>query len=169
MQTTSDAVAIAKTQIGYREGKTGTHWNNVNKYAGPLGFANGQAWCDTFAQFLLWLTGVAVPDGSRSASCAASCAAYKKAGRFTEYPVIGAIVFYGAGGGTHCGIVTGYDDDHVYTVEGNTNTTGAAEGDGVYSRARLRRDSYVYGYGVPFYHSTGSSPDPKWHGRDLSK
>lgn len=169
MLTPADSIAIARTQVGYHEGKTGTHWNNINRYAPSLGFANGQAWCDTFAQFILWLVGVNVPAGSRSASCAASVTAYKHAGRFTEYPVVGAIAFFGPAGGTHCGIVTGYDADHVHTIEGNTNTTGSPEGDGVYAKTRLRRDTYVYGYGVPYYHATGDSPDPKWHGRDLSR
>lgn len=169
MQTPGDVIAIAKTQVGYHEGRTGAHWNNINKYAPSLGFANGQAWCDTFANFLLWLAGVSVPPGAKSAGCAASVAAYKKAGRWTEYPVTGAEVFYGAGGGEHCGIVTGWDDTHVFTIEGNTNDSGSAEGDGVYAKTRVRRDAYVYGYGVPYYHAKGQSPDPKWRERDLSK
>jgi hypothetical protein len=169
MQTTGDVVAIAKTQVGYHEGRSGAHWNNVQKYAPSLGFANGQAWCDTFVNFLFWLADVAVPAGAKSAGCAVSAAAYKRAGRWTEYPVVGAEVFYGPGGGTHCGVVTGYDDTHIHTIEGNTNINGSAEGDGVYVKTRLRRDTYVYGYGVPYYHSTGVSPDPHWNGRDLSR
>lgn len=169
MLTTTDAIAAAKTQLGYQEGKKNGHWDNIQKYAPALGFSNGLAWCDTFANFIFWLVGVTVPPGAKSAGCAASVAAYKKAGRWTLYPVVGAQVFYGPGGGEHTGIVTGYDDTHVFTIEGNTNTSGSAEGDGVYAKTRVRRDDYVYGYGVPYYHSTGKSPDTKWSGRDLSK
>jgi hypothetical protein len=169
MYKTSDTIAIAKTQIGYHEGKSGSHWNNLQKYAKPLGFTNGLAWCDTFVQVLFWLAGVSVPTGSKSAGCEVSCAAYKRAGRFTEYPVVGAIVFFGPHGGTHCGIVTSYDDVHVHTIEGNTNTTGSSEGDGVYAKTHVRRDDYVYGYGVPYYHGKANSPDPHWHGREMSK
>jgi hypothetical protein len=169
MKTYQDAISVAKTQVGYHEGKTGTHWNNIQHFAPSIGFTQGLAWCATFVQFLYWLTGTAVPTGAKSASCAAAVKAYKAAGRWTEYPVTGAQIFFGPGGGTHCGIVTGWDDTHVFTIEGNTNTTGSPEGDGVYVKTRTRRDTYVYGYGVPYFDSEGASPDPKWHGRDLSK
>lgn len=172
MYLTTDAIAVAKTQAGYHEGQKAGHWDNVEKYATMLpGFswAQGQPWCAVFAQFIIWFVGVNVPAGARSASCGASVAAYQRAGRFTEYPVLGAQVFYGKNGGEHCGLVIAYDDTYVYAVEGNTNTTGGAEGDGVYTKKRARRDAYVYGYGVPYYHSKGQSPDAHWNGRDLSK
>lgn len=169
MQKTEDAIAAARTQLGYHEGRKNGHWDNVQKYAPVLGFANGQAWCDAFANFIFWLVGAAVPPGAQAAGCAASVVAYKKAGRWTEYPVIGAAVFYGAGGGDHCGVVVGYDDNNVTAIEGNTNSNGSAEGDGVYEKVRPRRSAYVYGYGVPYYRSTGKSADPHWNGRDLSK
>jgi hypothetical protein len=169
MHTTGDATAAARTQLGYHEGESAGHWNNIQKYAPVLGFANGQAWCDTFANFIFWLVGATVPPGAKSAGCLASVAAYKKAGRWTLYPVVGAQVFYGTGGGEHTGIVIGYDDTNVTAIEGNTNTNGSAEGDGVYQKVRARRSPYVYGYGIPYYKSTGHSPDPHWQGRDLSK
>lgn len=167
----SGSIHLAQSQVGYHEGYAAGHWNNVQKYSEQvpgLGWSDGQPWCATFVQWCLWQDGVNVPSGARSASCGASVAAYKAAGRFTEYPVTGAQIFFGAGGGEHCGIVTGWDGTNVFTVEGNTSGSGGAEGDGVYVRQHVRRDAYVYGYGVPFYHSKGSSPDPKWNGRDLS-
>lgn len=172
MHQVSDAVSVAKSQVGYQEGRKGNDWDNNEKYAAMLpGFATyqNQPWCAVFAQFVFWFVGVDVPTGAKSASCAVSVAAYKKAKRWTEYPVTGAQVFYGPGGGEHCGIVTSWDDTYVYTVEGNTNTNGSAEGDGVYSKKRVRRDTYVYGYGIPYYSGKGSSPDPAWNGRSLAK
>ena len=172
MFTVSSASYIAKSQLAYHEGQTGGHWNNDQKYSDQLpGFkwSDGQPWCCTFVHWCLWQVGVPVPAGAQSASCATSCAAYKNAGRFTEYPVLGAQAFYGPHGGSHTGLVVAYDDTWITTVEGNTNTTGSSEGDGVYQKQRRRRDAYVYGYGVPYYHGVGQSPDPKWNGRDLSK
>jgi hypothetical protein len=173
MYTPADAIAVARSQEGYHEGRTASgHWNNVEKFATLLpgmSWAQGQPWCAVFAHFVVWFVGVSVPPGALSASCGASVSAFKAHGRFTEYPVAGAIVFYGKDGAEHCGIVSTYDDTYVYTVEGNTNTSGGAEGDGVYAKKRVRRDNYVYGYGVPYYHATGHSPDPHWNGRDLTK
>lgn len=171
MHQPKDAIAVGNSQLGYHEGYAAGHWNNVEKFANLIpGFAwaQGQPWCAVYAQFLLWFVGVDVPAGARSASCAASVLAYKKAGRFTEYPIIGGQVFFGHNGGEHTGIVTSYDATYVYTNEGNTNSSGGAEGDGVYAKKRVRRDAYVYGYGVPYYDAKGDSADPHWNGRDLA-
>lgn len=172
MYTAADAIAIATSQVGYHEGKSNGHWNNDQKYSDQLpGFAwsDKQPWCDTFANWCFWQAGVAVAVGAQSAGCLASVAAYKKAGRFTDYPGIGFQVFYGTGGGTHTGIVYNYDDTYIYTIEGNTNDDGSAEGDGVYKKKRLRKVAYVYGYGVPYYKGKAKSADPKWNGKELSK
>jgi hypothetical protein len=172
MKTVADAVAIATSQVGYKEGKTGTRNNNDQKYSDQLpGFAwsDFKAWCATFVQWSLWQVGVSVPDGARSASCANSVAAYKKAGRFSEYPGVGFQVFFGANGGTHTGLVYKYDDTYIYTIEGNTNNDGSAEGDGVYKKKRLRKVAYVYGYGIPYYSGKAKSADPKWTGKELSR
>lgn len=172
MFTTRAVNRIAKSQIGYHEGYSNGHWNNDQKYSKTLpGFAwsDDQPWCATFVQWCLYHTGVTVPTGARSASCATSVKAYKTAGRFTEYPVIGGQIFFGQNGGTHTGLVYDYDDVYVYTVEGNTNTSGSPEGDGVYERKHLRKSTYVYGYGIPYYHGKAETPDPKWLGKELSK
>jgi hypothetical protein len=61
-----------------------------------------------------------------------------------------------------------YDDTYIYTIEGNTNDDGSAEGNGVYKRKRLRKVDYVYGYGIPYYSGKAKSADPKWNGKELS-
>lgn len=170
MYTVTSAIQVAKSQLSYHEGRTGSKWNNDQKYSDQLpGFAwsDKQPWCATYVQWCLWQVGVEVPSGARSASCELSCNAYRKAGRFTEWPVLGAQVFYGPRGGTHTGIVVDFDEVWVVAVEGNTNDNGSAEGDGVYLKQRRRRDEYVYGYGLPYYRSTAKTPDPKWNGKNL--
>lgn len=173
MYKAESAIEIATSQVGYREGrKTNGDWNNDQKYSDQLpGFAwsDFQAWCATFAQWCLWQVGVAVPPGARSAGCAISVAAYKRAGRFTEYPGKGFQVFFGPHGGTHTGIVQSYDATYIYTIEGNTNDNGSPEGNGVYKKKRLRKSEYVYGYGIPYYSGKAQSADPKWNGKELSQ
>lgn len=170
----SSALKLAESQVGYKEGKSSAgRPNNNQKYSDQLpGFAwsDQQPWCATFVQWVLWQVGVSVPTGARSASCRTSCDAYKKARRFTEYPVKGAQIFFGPNGGTHTGIVTRWDDTYVWTIEGNTNTSGSPEGDGVYAKRRTRRDPYVYGYGIPYYENdNGNTPDPVWRNKSLGR
>lgn len=166
------AIEIATSQVGYREGRSGTGYNNDQKYSDQLpGFdwSDKQPWCATFYQWCLWQVGVTVPAGARSASCQYSAKAYKSAGRFTEYPGVGFQVFFGTNGGTHTGMVYRYDDEFIYTIEGNTNEDGSPEGNGVYKKRRPRKTAYVYGYGIPYYEGKAISADPKWTGKELSK
>jgi hypothetical protein len=163
--TAADVIRIAKGEVGYHEGFSDGHWNNKQKYSGAvpgLEWSDYQAWCATFASWCFQQAGM--PKGSYpvTASCALAVAWWKEAARFSEYPAIGAQVFFGAGGGAHTGLVYAYDGDFIYTVEGNTNTSGSAEGDGVYLKKRARRDAYVYGYGYPNYPGGIVTADPNW-------
>jgi hypothetical protein len=160
----SKVLALAEGEVGYHEGQANGHWNNKEKYAAEvpgLAWADYQAWCATFVSWLAYKGGVSelFP---RTASCLTGVAWFKKAGRFSEYPAVGAQVFYGPGGGEHTGIVVSYDADFIYTIEGNTNDNGSAEGDGVYKKKRSRRDAHTYGYGYPKYAEGIVSADPKF-------
>lgn len=165
----ADVIALARTQLGYREGYSNGHWNNIEKYAGDtpgLSWANGQAWCAVFVSWLMYKNNVI--GYKSSASVAAFRDYYKSQNRFSEYPAIGAVVIYGRNGNVHTGIVTGYNNTFVYDISGNTNTNGSAEGDGVYAKAHSRRDPYVYGYGLPQYDTPYTSADPKFNGKILN-
>lgn len=164
MSAVSRILAIAKGEVGYREGKSGGHYNNHQKYSPEvpgLEWSQNQAWCATFVSWCAMKAGLAdlYP---RTASCWTGVQWFKQRGRFSEYPAIGAQVFFGSGGGTHTGLVYDYDDTYVYTIEGNTNDSGSAEGNGVYKKKRRRRDAYVYGYGYPAFPEGIQSADPKW-------
>ncbi|MFC9191432.1 peptidoglycan-binding protein [Streptomyces cyaneofuscatus] len=164
----ADVLKVAKAEVGTQETRANGRWVNDSKYNKWYGRIPGYGrdgmdypWC------AVWVAWVADKAGAkalypRTASCAVGVAWFRKAGRFSEYPAIGAQVFFGAGGGTHTGIVYDYDDTWIYTYEGNTNTSGSAEGDGVYARKRMRRDSYVYGYGYPAFAEGIRSADPAW-------
>ncbi|MGY5131283.1 GH25 family lysozyme [Streptomyces nigrescens] len=152
-------IRIAKAENGYREGV-----NNKQKFSPAvpsLEWSQNQAWCATFVSWVALKAGAAslFP---RTASCLAGVAWFKARKRFSEYPAIGAQAFYGAGGGVHTGLVYDYDGTYIYTVEGNTNDNGGAEGNGVYLKKRARRDAHVYGYGYPGYPEGIKSADPAW-------
>ncbi|MFD5069132.1 peptidoglycan-binding protein [Streptomyces sp. NPDC058369] len=148
-------LSIAKGEVGTHETRANGHWVNDSKYNKWFGKIPGYPrdgydypWC---AVFVSWCADKAGQKNlyPRTASCLTAVNWFKNKGRFSEYPAIGAQIFYGSGGASHTGIVYKFDATYVYTYEGNTNTNGSAEGDGVYDRKRTRRDSYVYGYGYP--------------------
>lgn len=161
-------IRIAKAEVGYREGRNASgSYNNDQKYSDQtpgLEWSDRQAWCQTFQSWLAMKAGSASYE-PRTASCRTACDWFKQRGRFSEYPAIGAQVFFGAGGGSHVGRVWKYDADYVWTIEGNTNDNGSAEGNGVYLRKRARRDSYLHGYGMPTFPEGVITADPSLKGK----
>jgi len=157
-------VNLLRSQTGYHEGRDQNgNWNNIQKYSPAtlgLEWSQGQAWCATFTAW------GADELGAReawpiTASCYTAVQWWKKAGRWTEYPVLGAPFYLGSVGQDHVGVVHGYDENSIYTVEGNTNAGGGFQGDGVYERVRARRGSgSPYGYGVPAFAEGTISADP---------
>lgn len=168
MSNVSKILAVAKAEVGTKETRSGGHWVNDSKYNKWYGRIPGYPrngydypWCAVFVAWVADKAGLAslYP---KTAGCATAVAWFKNKGRFSEYPAVGAQVFFGSGGGTHTGIVYDYDDTYIYTYEGNTNASGGAEGDGVYAKKRARRDAYVYGYGYPLFAEGIKSADPKY-------
>ncbi|MEU1074303.1 MULTISPECIES: CHAP domain-containing protein [unclassified Streptomyces] len=169
--TAADVIKVAKAEVGTHETQSGGHWVNDSKYNRWFGRipgydrdGYGYPWC---AAFVAWCADKAGAASlyPKTAGCEVAVEWFKRAKRFSEYPAVGAQVFYGPGGGTHTGIVYDYDEDpsgYIYTIEGNTNLDGSAEGDGVYLRKRLRRSDNVYGYGYPKFADGIKSADPAW-------
>ncbi|MEV5875761.1 LysM peptidoglycan-binding domain-containing protein [Streptomyces sp. NPDC052101] len=100
----------------------------------------------------------------RTASVYTAMEWFKQRGRWSAYPAIGAMCIYGTSGSTHTGICYAYDETYIYTVEGNTSLTNDANGNKVMRRQRLRRDSYVHGYGYPAYVEGITTADPSKKG-----
>lgn len=168
MTTAEQVIAVAKAEVGYREGYVNGRWNNDQKYSNEtpgLEWSDYQAWCQTFQSWVFMRAGAAEL-APRTASCWTAVQWFKARKRFSEYPAVGAQVFFGSGGASHVGLVHSYDEDFVYTVEGNTNTSGSPEGNGVYLRKRARRDPYLYGYGYPDYVGGIKSADPAWQNQN---
>lgn len=166
MSVVSTLLAIAKGEVGYHEGRSGGHWNNIEKYAAQVpGLAwvssSGSPWCAVFVSWCAMKAGLADLYPC-TASTDAGAAWFKQRGQWSEYPAVGAQIFFGVNGNMdHTGIVRDFDDTNVYTVEGNTNTNGSVEGDGVYLKQHLRADPRVQGYGYPAGIITRSA-DPKF-------
>ncbi|GJF34893.1 hypothetical protein KNE206_75930 [Kitasatospora sp. NE20-6] len=159
-------------EAGYKEGP-----DNHNKYAkeliaagkAPAGWQN-VAWCYVFQSWGTWKSGL--EDYCKlSAFCPDGVTYYKHKGWWSDFPMIGAEVFYGTAGeqwgagGSHIERVHRFDQEHIWTIGGNTNLTGASNGDGVYKRGPIRRrEVRVYGYGCPPFPEGRLSADPRWGG-----
>ncbi|MGW0578752.1 hypothetical protein ACWD25_22925, partial [Streptomyces sp. NPDC002920] len=162
----AQVIAVAKSQVGYREGYAEGGWNNITRYAdevpGLSGY-QGQSWCMTFTSWVAMRAGV--PSiFPRGVDCSAGVTWFTSAARWSWYPALGAQVFYGTSGQDHTGIVYAYDATFIWTIEGNTSDTGSNEGDGVYLRKRKRADAVVYGYGLPAYAEGVVTADPALSG-----
>jgi hypothetical protein len=164
MTVCNSVLTIAKAQVGYREGYSGGNWNNIEKYAPQvpgLEWAQGQPWCAVFVSWVAMKAGAAALY-PRTASVVAAEAWWKQAGRWSEYPAVGAQVIFGTSGHTHTGIVIAYDATTITTVEGNTNNDGSAEGNGVYLKTRPRTDPWITGYGYPKFPEGIHAADPAY-------
>ncbi|MFJ5923842.1 hypothetical protein ACIQF6_14715 [Kitasatospora sp. NPDC092948] len=158
-------VGLLLGQVGQHEGRDpdGT-WNNRQRYSREtpgLEWSDGQPWCATFEAWGAHRTGM---DNlwPMTASCLDAVAWWQQRGRWSAYPVLGGPFYLGTGGSSHTGVVVAYDATTITTVEGNSNSGGSPEGDGVYRRTRAR--SSVYGYGVPAYPEGTVSADPRLGG-----
>ncbi|MCB5164565.1 hypothetical protein LG634_06920 [Streptomyces bambusae] len=160
----TEYVNLLRSQAGYHEGRDANgNWNNVQKFSpatAGLEWSQGMAWC---AVFTAW---GADELGERSswpitASCSTAVHWWKRAGRWTDHPVLGGPFYLGTTGQDHVGVVYAYDADSIWTVEGNTNANGSPQGDGVYLRVRPRRGrGSPYGYGVPAFAEGTTCADP---------
>ncbi|SDK48019.1 CHAP domain-containing protein, partial [Streptomyces indicus] len=141
-----------RSYIGYKEGP------DNDTIFGAWYPMNHQPWCAMFISYCAAKTDNAdiIP---KYASCAVGVDWFRDRGKFDSTPTVGAIVFYGAGGGEHTEIVESFTSSSITTIGGNTNNDGSANGDGVYRRVVSRSSSRIYGYGHPDY--TEGSDMPK--------
>jgi hypothetical protein len=165
--TVDKLIALARGEVGYHEGRSGGHWNNKEKYSPQIPglewvSAGGYAWCAVFVYWVAFKGGV----GSlfcKTADCDTAGRFFKSQGRWSEYPAVGAQVFFGTPSDlNHTGFVVAFNDNTVTTVEGNTNSDGSREGDGVYLKVHPRTSSRIVGYGYPKYAEGIVSADPRF-------
>ena len=166
-------VALAETEIGYREKATNAQLDdktanagsgNYTKYGAYFdnkrgeyeyynGKKNGFDWCD---QFVDWLfaqcygidTGRKMlyqPMRSCGAGCAWSASYFRENSAWTTSPKPGDQIFFGPKGNeSHTGIVAEVTEDRVITIEGHANNM-------VMKRSYSKGYDNIAGYGRPNY------------------
>ena len=131
MSKASEVVAVAISQIGYKEKATNKNLDdntanagsaNWTKYARDLyaakyynGNKNGYAWCDVFVDWCFFKAygategqRIECQTGDCGAGCTFSMQYYQAKGRFDKNPKVGDQIFFrysGSSGADHTGIV----------------------------------------------------------------
>lgn len=192
----SDVVAIALSQLGYREGNGdnqlgGTSSDGIRDFVefnvlyGKIdnnqgnGLSYGYYWCASFVNWCLRQAGVSV---KASAAAEISCRRWlqkcQDAGIYREKliysPVAGDLIFFKDSdslvASTHMGIVLYSDAKNVYTIEGNTTDDNVYSDDGCFVALKSYRlnSSYIVGYAHPDYTQKEGVGKVDYSGKELS-
>lgn len=147
-----------RKELGYKANNANPP-KRYNKYAEYLdslgniynGKKNGYHWCDIFVDYMFLTTfGVELgmkllcqPYKGLGAGCTYSARYFKNKGQLKFKPTIGSQIFFGTEQNcNHTGIVTDYDKEYVYTIEGNSSNSVA-------ERKYKITDPKIYAYGEP--------------------
>lgn len=177
MSKASEVVAIALSQIGYREKASNANLDdptanagdaNYTKYGRDLaaagyynGSKNGYAWCDVFVDWCFFKAygadagqRIQCQTGELGAGCSFSAGYYRQQGRYDNTPMPGDQVFFNVDGGiNHTGLVVEVTADSIATVEGNS-------GDMVQKHSYPKTSARIAGYGHPKYDSDDEATAP---------
>ena len=148
----NELIAIAKSQVGVRENGF-NKGKDVEKYQRVIGRAEQEAWCLAFMQWVVqqWCNKYGIKNPLHPTEhCQTLFNNTPEKYRRTA-PAAGLIFIqksYTSQAG-HTGICTGGGAVSFPTIEGNTDSGGSSEGDGVYIKSRLRAGTaskFVRGY-----------------------
>ena len=165
-----DIVAIAQTQLGYKEGSlegTVQGYNDITKYGEWYGM-NGQPWCAMFVSWCADQARISTNVIPKHASCDVGMQWFQNRERFFFSPYYGGsytpkkgdIVYFGykmkngAFDSNHVGIVYKVDDKKIYVLEGNSSYKVQTV------PYLMANNDYILGYGVPDYKNSQVLPEP---------
>lgn len=132
MVTRSNFIAVALSDVGYKEYPSGS---NHTKYGDWIGLQN-QPWCMSAVQYWAHKAGVQLP--VKTGSCTTLMNAAKASGQWvtSNYQQGDIAIFQWADGKRHCGIMRTILDDCCVTIEGNTAVGNDSNGGEVMLRER---------------------------------
>lgn len=159
-----DIVAVAETQIGYKEGANNdtkyNRWNGTISGYPVDGY--GYPWCHCFVSWCANQAGIPTSVIPRTAGTSTGRSFFVNQGTYKQskanggsyVPKRGDIIYFGSGSSpSHVGIVASCDGSTVHTIEGNYS-------DSVGRRSIALSNSYIIGYGVPNYNGSSTLPTP---------
>ncbi|WP_256003560.1 peptidoglycan-binding protein [Pedobacter deserti] len=136
-------IRIAEKEIGVREEGCENCGRRVEAYLKYVGLGKGSPWCAAYVSWVFAEAGFAhprtawtpalFPSGREMVNGLADIPARQ------EKALVYGLYYPSLGRVGHCGIVTGWQGDWVLGTEGNTNMSGARDGEGVYRKIRHQR------------------------------
>lgn len=170
----SAVIKIASDEVGYLEKKSNKNLDDKTANAGSGNYTKygrdmhklypsvmnfPAAWCDAFVDWCFQKAyGVSNAKGLLGGNfndyTPSSAQLYKNKGAWGSTPKIGAQIFFkNSTRICHTGLVYGFDEKYVYTIEGNTSGASGviANGGGVCRKKYLLTNSKIAGYGYPKY------------------
>lgn len=134
-------IKIAYSQLGVHEATGNNDGIAVEKYLRSCGLGKGYPWC---AAYVNWVFKEADLNGPRYPARAASWFnQYLVAKAYAQPSDLGALYYRRLGRIGHIFIIDrSPPGQYFFTIEGNTNKAGSREGDGVYRKRRLKKQTY---------------------------
>lgn len=177
-------IDIASAEVGYLEKKSNRCLDSKTDNAGSANYTKygrdmhqlypavmdfPAAWCDCFVDWCFHKAyGVAnakaMIGGNFDDYTVNSAQLYKNKGAWGTEPKFAAQIFFkNSTRICHTGLVTGFDDKWVETIEGNTSGASGviANGGGVCRKRYRRNDPAIAGYGYPKYSDTPANTTTK--------
>jgi len=139
---------IYTAEIGVRELTGRNDGKRVEEYLASCSLKRGQPWCAAFVCWTFKKAGVkAVVSGYSPNWFTPKYVIYSRGGKKNLTPQtadVGGLYFANKGRIAHTFFVDGWKEgsSNAITVEGNTNSQGAREGEGCYRKRRLKTQLY---------------------------
>lgn len=144
----NNMLTIAENEVGYLE-TTYDDGTFYSKYGDWYGYPNG-AWCAMFVSWCANQANISTNVIPKFASCSTGRTWFQNKGLWKnkgEYePKPGDLIFFN--NCSHVGIVKKFDDDMIYTIEGNAADENG-NNYGVRERQYAISSSKITGYGIP--------------------
>ena len=192
----TDIVNIAKSQIGYQEGESAGYYsgevpggNNYTEYGRWYGsyigetWYRGAQWCAMFVSWCAYVAGVGESIIDYHQYTESQVQLFKNQGRAYSWatvkaggytPLPGDVVYFlsssGAASGrtvNHVGLVTGYSNGTLYTIEGNTSSAYFSTDGGCCSDKSYPSSSTYVRYICSPNYTTGDSLGGLYHENDF--
>lgn len=141
-------IDVATSCIGNEEHPKGSNWGHpVQDYLARVNITSPAPWCMAFVVWCLREAGIAPDLFPTTGSCTYALNWARHHDVLCQDPEAGDVFILVDPGhvwGHHCGFVTGVKGNVVYTIEGNTDTTGSPEGYEVAARERHTSNEIVF-------------------------
>lgn len=135
-----EIVRLAQAELGVREYTGKNDGKRVEEYLQVVNMKKGNPWCAAFVSWVFAQAGFKQPRTAWSPALFHAQVLTKKVAIGNVF----GIFFKSLHRVAHVGIVVKQEGNWVVGIEGNTNSVGSREGDGVYQKRRHLKTIYAY-------------------------